>query len=632
VSGAAARTGLALTALLLAAAGGLARAPDADARVATGGEGRFVGTIDWFEWGTAFQTISPGPVSRSSTTSIGGVDLVVTCSLSRFGGIALAYRPGSWGGDTLDDLYNVGGPEGANALVNGVATPADNLNPTTTFDVACSATLGGHPFALNGLVFADAEQTASAESVQATIATTATWRIVDRGRSPACAFSSAASRTIAGATSTLLLRGTTICAEGPAVVAFADGATSASVSMTSPGTGRSAVALGVLIPIDRSEAPSTYGVAAHVAGLALDGGVPPTPGPTLVNDAAFALANPAPPPTRLGVTVESGVAEGAPASIAVVPGATYTRSAIACTGPGYVAGWIDFDASGTFDAGERSQLAACAGGAVDLTWTVPAGARAQARTFERLRIAANAADAAVPTGFAASGEVEDHALALTLSAAPPPHVPPVPAPPPVPPPAPQPQLGRSVTVAEASGTVLVSVPGSGRYVALSRLSEIPLGSRVDARRGRVILTTETNARTGETQTAAFYAGVFVVTQVPGTPPLLEVKLVGGSFADCARTTQVTRSALGAAGGPVPFAFAARKRSRRSVRKLWGKGKGSFRTQGRRSSGTVRGTWWLVEDLCDSTFTRVRRGTVDVRDFRLHKTVRLRAGKRYLYRT
>jgi hypothetical protein len=39
---------------------------------------------------------------------------------------------------------------------------------------------------------------------------------------------------------------------------------------------------------------------------------------------------------------------------------------------------------------------------------------------------------------------------------------------------------------------------------------------------------------------------------------------------------------------------------------------------------VRGTFWLVEDRCDGTLTRVRTGRVDVRDFRRKKTISLRA--------
>ena len=61
------------------------------------------------------------------------------------------------------------------------------------------------------------------------------------------------------------------------------------------------------------------------------------------------------------------------------------------------------------------------------------------------------------------------------------------------------------------------------------------------------------------------------------------------------------------------ATASAKRRKR-VRRLWGDGKGSFRTSGRYSAATVRGTRWLTEDRCDGTITRVVRGEVRVDDF------------------
>src|SRR3954462_13348190 len=74
--------------------------------------------------------------------------------------------------------------------------------------------------------------------------------------------------------------------------------------------------------------------------------------------------------------------------------------------------------------------------------------------------------------------------------------------------------------------------------------------------------------------------------------------------------------------------AARKvRSRR----LWGSGKGRFRTRGRNSSATVRGTTWLQKDTCGTTTTSVKAGTVVVRDFAKHKTIVLKKGKRYVAR-
>ena len=65
--------------------------------------------------------------------------------------------------------------------------------------------------------------------------------------------------------------------------------------------------------------------------------------------------------------------------------------------------------------------------------------------------------------------------------------------------------------------------------------------------------------------------------------------------------------------------------------LWGSGKGKFRTSGKYSSATVRGTIWLVQDRCEGTLTKVSRGTVQVADFQRHKTVSVKAGHSYLAR-
>ena len=190
---------------------------------------------------------------------------------------------------------------------------------------------------------------------------------------------------------------------------------------------------------------------------------------------------------------------------------------------------------------------------------------------------------------------------------------------------PRPRLGRSVTVSAASGRILVRVPGATRYVPIEQLTEIPLGSIVDARKGKARITVEVDARTGRTQTAIFYDWYFRILQTKGRRPITEARLVKGSFAGCT-PRRVARSAL------VAQAAATKKRSRRRVRRLWGNGKGDFRTGGKRSSATVRGTQWLVEDRCDGTLTRVKQGRVDVRVFRTKKVVRLwkKQGRRYIY--
>ena len=61
-----------------------------------------------------------------------------------------------------------------------------------------------------------------------------------------------------------------------------------------------------------------------------------------------------------------------------------------------------------------------------------------------------------------------------------------------------------------------------------------------------------------------------------------------------------------------------------VRQIWGDGKGKFRTKGRYSSATVRGTRWLTADRCDGTFTRVQRGVIQVNDLPNRRQVTVRA--------
>ena len=48
------------------------------------------------------------------------------------------------------------------------------------------------------------------------------------------------------------------------------------------------------------------------------------------------------------------------------------------------------------------------------------------------------------------------------------------------------------------------------------------------------------------------------------------------------------------------------------RRLWGNGKGKFRTKGGLSAATVVGTRWLVEDRCNGTLNEVAKGRVRVR--------------------
>jgi hypothetical protein len=135
-----------------------------------------------------------------------------------------------------------------------------------------------------------------------------------------------------------------------------------------------------------------------------------------------------------------------------------------------------------------------------------------------------------------------------------------------------------------------------------------------------------------TQRGDFSAGVFQAIQSRNrrAKGLTELRLKGASFNRC-RSVRRGRLAGFAASERAAEALAAQRRrlSKRTVRRLRGNARGNFRTRGRHSAATVRGTIWLTADRCDGTLTKVTRGRVAVRDFRRKRTVLLTAGKSYL---
>jgi FG-GAP-like repeat len=194
---------------------------------------------------------------------------------------------------------------------------------------------------------------------------------------------------------------------------------------------------------------------------------------------------------------------------------------------------------------------------------------------------------------------------------PPPGVPPDPVTGQLPPPT----TAKTVNADKVSGTVLVKVPGSNRFVPLGEDErQIPMKSVVDARKGRVEIETAAGTAVRPTQQAVFYDGVFQLLQErKARDAIVEARLVG-ALENCPKRKGEASAAA------------------RSGRRLWGKGRGRFRSRGRRSSTTVRGTTWLVEDRCDgTTLNRVTEGKVLVRDFTLKEDISLKAPGSYVAR-
>jgi hypothetical protein len=179
---------------------------------------------------------------------------------------------------------------------------------------------------------------------------------------------------------------------------------------------------------------------------------------------------------------------------------------------------------------------------------------------------------------------------------------------------PPPVAGKTVNAQVAAGKVRYRLPGASAFVALAEPQQLPIDTTFDTTAGRVTLTAAGDT-TGATQSAWFYEGTFTLGQTAGSQPITTLALAG-ALPSCPK----------GAGGR-----AAATISKRRSRHLWGDGKGRFRTNGRFSSATVRGTRWVVSDRCDGTLTRVVRGSVTVRDRVRGKTVVVGAGGQYLAR-
>ena len=187
---------------------------------------------------------------------------------------------------------------------------------------------------------------------------------------------------------------------------------------------------------------------------------------------------------------------------------------------------------------------------------------------------------------------------------------------------PAPRFARQVNLKPVSGRVLVRTPrrgrngkvipaGRSRFVRLTRATQFRMGSEIDTSRGRVQMTSARGPR-GGVQSLQAYQGRFVVSQPRRGRGMTEMRLTGRLRCATGRGNDLVSSA-------------------RRARRLWARGRGRFRTRGRRSAATVRGTTWLTKDTCRTTTTVVRDGVVVVRDFARGKNVRVRAGKRYVAR-
>jgi streptogramin lyase len=189
-------------------------------------------------------------------------------------------------------------------------------------------------------------------------------------------------------------------------------------------------------------------------------------------------------------------------------------------------------------------------------------------------------------------------------------------------------LGDTVVASVVRGYVAVQRPGSTTFVPIAHATPLPMGSVIDADRGTVTIVTALPGRR-RSQTAQFWGGKFSIRQAESG--MTDVYLTGGDFAACGRAAK-PKSARATVATTHHRAPAPRARSHKPIRKLWGRDRhGAFTTHGTDSISTVRGTYWLTEDRCDGTLTRVRQGKVSVKDLKTGRHTLVRAGHRHLAR-
>ena len=153
-----------------------------------------------------------------------------------------------------------------------------------------------------------------------------------------------------------------------------------------------------------------------------------------------------------------------------------------------------------------------------------------------------------------------------------------------------------------SGQVFIKLPGQRArarrpgpakgFVPLTGAANIPVGSQLDTRKGRVALTSAADTGGREDPDVGLLPG-----DLPGQAERPQEEAQEAHGADHRPRDEGPDRALAvrAAEGRARRGDAKKKKKgpKAVLGKLWGSGKGKFRTNGKYSAATVRGTIWLV---------------------------------------
>ena len=408
---------------------------------ATGGTGLYKNNIYWLNF-TDVDMAANAPAKTFTFTVNGTVVTAiidnVTFSSGGSGARLRPYRSGSWQGDRLNRLYNIGGTGTSNTLVNAITTIPNGAD--ATFRIRAYATTSGSPADI-GLVFGNAEDDSSVEFTQGTT-NGSNWKLLERiitnNNLPRSMIFSNSDKTVR-----------LNCSENAALLYSDKPGTSLSnpltITCSIQAGGLTAMALGLMTYTEKSDAPLSYGSPVHTLTPAINGGENPTPG---VNN-TVSLANPEqiipgtvtkPPTPKLGTISgdfdpASFTALGINANADNVNGendedgianfqrlrvnaTTYSVTATVGNTTGFpvnLVGWIDFNRNGTFEASEGVQVSVPDGATTaTLNWAGLSGLVA-GQTYARFRISntiASVLTTGTPESVISNGEVEDYTLQI----------------------------------------------------------------------------------------------------------------------------------------------------------------------------------------------------------------------------
>lgn len=356
-----------------------------------------------------------------------------------------SYAPGNYSGDSMDDMYNIGGTGSRNQLVYGLRNAVDGGE--VRFKVTAKATLEDKPVRLSGMVLGDGESLANSENFY--VIGSGAWSIVDLKKNTSKGAYNVKYAKEGDRDKLHFLKGNDDNTGAVGFLAFDEKAYNGNefeveFDVYLKGGGLTALTLGLLPPVlDGGDAPERYGTAMHMQD-------PYTPlggafkvdetinlntwnynvGTLVTGDGNY-LGSTAPDgdteplfskeadADELTGTAGPKEEDAWPAELKRFSHKLFYKKGDKITAKiayhasraGYISGWIDFNQNGKFDDNERVTVSVIKAdkGSVTMTWTVPEN-RIVRSTYVRLRFGYNESEVKSPVGVATGGEIEDHKI------------------------------------------------------------------------------------------------------------------------------------------------------------------------------------------------------------------------------